>query len=225
MIKEIVIAAYDRDLVWMDKINSDVRKVIYIKGRDAEKGEIFLDNVGRDVHTFFYHIYKNYNNLADYMFFSQDYPFDHFENIVEMVNGDVDDWKQNARLIVGGYYGFHYNSIKNPSKNGGIMWNMKNSEQHGIGKVLSCYSNGSPQHKIGEFDVDELWRELFVGEPPVTYEFIPGGHFCVTKEHIKIRSELFYKKIVDILELDINSPWVIERLECYIFNPKFKSKF
>jgi hypothetical protein len=36
--------------------------------------------------------------------------------------------------------------------------------------------------------------------------------------------EEFYKKIVDFLLEDENSPWMFERLECYIFNNKYKIK-
>ncbi len=34
----------------------------------------------------------------------------------------------------------------------------------------------------------------------------------------------FYGKICNLLTEDIWAPWMIERLECYIFNPKYKTK-
>ena len=52
---------------------------------------------------------------------------------------------------------------------------------------------------------------------------MPGGHFCITKEQILIRTKEFYKKIVDFLLEDEIAPWIIERLECYIFNQNFKT--
>jgi hypothetical protein len=51
---------------------------------------------------------------------------------------------------------------------------------------------------------------------------MPGGHFGITKEHAQLRSKEFYKKVCDLLIDDVNAPWMIERLECYIFNPKIK---
>jgi hypothetical protein len=67
---------------------------------------------------------------------------------------------------------------------------------------------------------------LFEGSYPDDgyYEFMPGGHFGITKEHVYLRSKQFYEKIVTQLERDISAPWNIERLECYIFNPKYKTK-
>ena len=59
MTKELVIAAYDKDLSWVSDINSDVKTTIYRKGTKTDnQNEIFIDpNIGRCVHTFFNHIY------------------------------------------------------------------------------------------------------------------------------------------------------------------------
>lgn len=56
------------------------------------------------------------------------------------------------------------------------------------------------------------------------YEFILGGHFGITKNHVHLRSKKVYEQIVNFLEEDLNAPWMIERLECYIFNPKYTTK-
>lgn len=102
------------------------------------------------------------------------------------------------------------------------MWNLSPSKQHGDGKVLICNSNGSPQDSNSNINVDDYWEKLFTSQKPSEYEFMPGGHFGITKEHAQLRSKNFYKQIIDLLLQDINAPWIIERLECYIFNPKFK---
>ena len=224
--KEIVIAAYDKDLSWVKSLNDDIKTTIYRKGNNHNnENEIFLElNKGRCVHTFFNHIVTNYDSLSDYTFFVQDYPFDHWENVIQVVNGNNYDFVNNSQLIIGGYFGYHWNSITVPSEKGGIMWDLSNSLQHGEGKILSCFSNGYPQDNNPNIDVDRYWRILFEGDPPNNYEFIPGGHFGITNEHVKLRSKEFYQKIVDILIESEHTPWVIERLECYIFNTKFKTK-
>ena len=81
MRKELVIAAYDKDLSWVKSLNDDVKITIYRKGiNNNDDNEIFLEvNKGRCVHSFFNHILTNYDNLSDYTFFVQDYPFDHWE--------------------------------------------------------------------------------------------------------------------------------------------------
>ena len=223
MTRELVIAAYDKDYSWINKLDSEVKVTVYRKG-NGEKltGEIILSpNKGRCVHTFFNHIYQNYDNLSDYTFFAQDYPFDHWENIIQVINeNDIDFYKIACQLNIGGYYGYHYNTITHPGPKGGMMWKLSPSKQHGNGNVLVCNSNGSPQDLNPEINVDSYWNLFFSDPKPNEYEFIPGGHFMVTKDHVRLRSKEFYKQIVDfLLEKEI-APWIIERLECYIFNPK-----
>jgi hypothetical protein len=223
--KEVVVAAYDRDLSWLSELDNDIKKTVYRKGIKVNDTEIFIEeNIGRDVHSFFNHIYTNYYNLSDLTFFVQDYPFDHWENVIEIVNGGIESCNEKATLKIEGYYGFHWNSIKVHSEKGGLMWNLYKSNHHGDGNILACLSNGMPQDHNPNLNVDRYWDMLFSEQLPGVYEFIPGGHFGITKEQILLRSKEFYKVIVDLLSSDVNTPWVIERLECYIFNPKYKTK-
>lgn len=219
MKKEIVIAAYDKSLDWINQINPDVKITIYRKGESQtlKENEIKIEpNKGRCVHSFFNHIYLNYDNLSDYTFFVQDFPFDHWGNILEILNSDIDSIEKNASIVIDGYYGYHNNYF-------GSAWSMYPSSQFGGGSILSCQSNGHPHDTNPNINVDKYWNILFSDNhnPPPYYDFIPGGHFAITKEQIKNRSKEFYKKIVDILIEDEHSPWMIERLECYIFNKNF----
>jgi hypothetical protein len=227
MNKELVIAAYDRDLSWVNEINKDVKITIYRKGtKNNNENEIFLEpNIGRCVHTFFNHIKSNYNNLSDYTFFVQDYPFDHWEDLIDVVNGDAETFKNHSALNIGGYYGYHFNTITVHSEKGGIMYTMHPSQHHGDGKIIACYSNGMPQDHNSNINVDLYWDMLFDEPKPEMYEFMPGGHFGISKEHVHLRPLDFYSKIVNLLEEREIAPWLIERLECYIFNPKYKIKF
>jgi hypothetical protein len=225
MKKEIVIAAYDKNLDWLNRLNANIKKTIYRKGNKSENSnEIYIENnKGRCVHTFFNHILSNYNNLSDITYFVQDYPFDHWENVVEILNEETTTHKEQIKI--GGYYGYHWNTITTPSDKGGIMWSLIPSAHHGKGNILMCNSNGSPQDTNPLINVDEYWNILFHGLPPNVYEFMPGGHFGLTKEHAQLRSKEFYTKIVNLLLKEEVAPWLIERLECYIFNINYKTKF
>ena len=226
MSTELVIAAYDGYLDWLDNVDKKVKITVYRKGEEPKQreDEILIEpNKGRCVHTFFNHLYTNYDNLSDYTFFAQDYPFDHWENVIEILNdGRPETYETTAQLKIGGYYGYHFNTITIPSPRGGCMWNLSESKQHGKGKVLVCNSNGFPQDLNPNIDVDLYWKKLFTSDVPNEYEFMPGGHFGITKKHAQLRSKDFYKQIIDLLLQDIHSPWMIERLECYIFNPEIK---
>lgn len=218
--KEIVISAYDKPTDWLLRLNNDIKRTIYRKGTifPLAEGEILINpNLGRCVHSFFNHLYINYDSLSDYTFFAQDFPFDHWGNIVEIINGDPSTLDKTASLTIGKYHGYHNNTL-------GTAWNMPLSKQFEQGYVLSCSSNGHPQDRNPLINVDKYWDILFDEPKPTTYEFMPGGHFAITKEHVRLRSKELYKKITELLVEDQTAPWMIERLECYIFNPKYKTK-
>jgi hypothetical protein len=221
MKKEIVVAAYDKNLDWLDFINSDIKKTVYRKGNilPLSENEILIEsNAGRCVHTFFNHILKNYDNLSDYTYFVQDYPFDHWGNLIEVINNQTDELLINmcSVNIENGYYGFHNNTL-------GTAWQMYESIHHN-GLIISCNNEGRPQDHAPYINVKLYWDILFQDINPEFYEFMPGGHFILTKEHAHKRSKDFYKIIVNTLENDIYAPWNYERLECYIFNPNYISK-
>ena len=101
---------------------------------------------------------------------------------------------------------------------------MPPSKQFDSGNTLTCSSNGWPQDSNPLIDVDKYWNIIFEGANPPNYEFVPGGHFIITREHVQLRSRNLYKQISDLLVNDITAPWMVERLETYIFNPNYKTK-
>jgi hypothetical protein len=209
MNKELVIAAYQRDYDWVNYINPDVKITIYRKGSSrGSREEIQIENnVGQDVHTFFHHIIQNYNDLADYTFVSQDFPFDHCSYYIDMINSNPNIWNNVAKQHHEGYWAFSDASALNGAT------------------TLKCWPDGLPHHTHTDpLRLDSLWAELFDCETPGMYEFVPAGHFCVTKEQILTRSLDFYKKLLILLETRNNCPYEVERLEPYIFNSKYTSK-
>ena len=198
---ELIIAAYNRNYKeWVDKVSPNVKITVYRKGENLNNEEFFIEeNLGRDVHTFFYHIVKNYNTLSDFTITSQDYPFDHIHNYVDIINGDITTWSNNAKHFFSKCWFF---CTQYP--------------------ILLCDKMGSPAHP--GLDIESVWNELFEEICPTTISFTPSGHFCISKEDIRNRPLNFYKKIIEILETNPKSPWIIERLESYIFNPEYRIK-
>jgi len=69
---ELVIARYNEDLSWLKKLPKSIKITIYNKGNDdIEYPFIKLPNVGRESHTYLYHIIENYDKLADQTIFCQ----------------------------------------------------------------------------------------------------------------------------------------------------------
>lgn len=210
MIKELVVAYYNQDISWTSELSDDISVKIYRKGTIPYlESDIVLPNIGREIHTYFYHIIKNYQNLADYTFFAQDAPFDHFENIIDVINGDEYIWTANASQHFGEYWAFHWNSI-------GTMWNLHKSSQFG-GNVLVCDRNGSGHST--QLSMGEAWDVIARGrEFPEVFEFTPGAHFMVSKTQIRMNPIEYYKDILTYLETSYESPWTLERLIAYIFH-------
>ena len=92
---EIVIARYNEDLNWINKIiDKSIKITIYNKGLDNIKDIsnkynftiIPLKNIGRESHTYLYHIIKNYDNLAEQTIFCQGDSIFHSPDFLKLIN-------------------------------------------------------------------------------------------------------------------------------------------
>ena len=86
----IVVARYNENVEWTKNF---VNVVVYNKGNPMSDDihHFVLNNVGREGHTYYKHIYDNYDNLADYTIFLQANPFDHSPNIISILNNYVNN--------------------------------------------------------------------------------------------------------------------------------------
>ena len=81
----IIVSRYNENVEWTKQF---LNVIIYNKGIPLKDNfnEILLNNVGREGHTYYKHIYDNYDNLTDYTIFLQGNPFDHSPNIISNLN-------------------------------------------------------------------------------------------------------------------------------------------
>jgi hypothetical protein len=83
---EFVIAVYNEDISWVEENEINSSSCIYLKMerevKDIYKSVEKLPNVGREGHTFLYHIIKNYESLADVTVFTQGRISDQCPNLV-----------------------------------------------------------------------------------------------------------------------------------------------
>jgi len=86
----LVIAAYQKDLDWLDKIDNDELEIVLInKGRWTEHPKykcITIPNIGVTDNSFIYYTSTYYDELREYTIFMQDFPFDHYEKALEFLN-------------------------------------------------------------------------------------------------------------------------------------------
>lgn len=197
---ELVISHYEKDITWIDNVTCNT--VIYTKSGLHDTNFIQLENIGREPHTFFHHIIENYNCLPDWLFFSQDDPFDHVSNFLDIINNFPSGLREAKIQIDDNAYFFSNGNYND---------------------VLQCNSNGHPHHD--GLNLTYCWDILFETPIPNVHLFTAGVIFCVSKQQIKNRSIKFYKKCVEILETRASSPWEFERLMPVIFNYKqYQSK-
>ena len=80
---KIVVSRFNENVDWTKQFNN---VLIYNKG-DQIQGitNINLDNVGREGHTYYKHIYDNYDNLDEFTIFLQGNPFDHTPDVINVI--------------------------------------------------------------------------------------------------------------------------------------------
>jgi hypothetical protein len=194
MTKELVVSYYKENLSWLNKIK-DYKITVYNKSDVEIPNTIKLDNVGREMHTYFHHIVTNYDNLSDWVFFTQAEPFDHVRNYDWLLDVFPNSLRY-SRLSIDDCHFFSNGVFK---------------------EKLVSQSNGRP-YNVEILNIDTLWSSLFTSPPIGEYSFVAGCLFCITKEQIRMRDISFYEKCKKITEERERSPWEFERMMFYVFN-------
>jgi len=81
----LIVAKYTEDISWINTINNSLINKIVVYNK-FHKIEPYLPNVGREGHTYLYHIINNYNNLSDYTIFCQGDPIFHCNNFLDLIH-------------------------------------------------------------------------------------------------------------------------------------------
>jgi len=189
---KIIVARYHENISWTKSFSNII---IYNKGEKLEddyNNVVTLDNVGREGHTYYKYIYDNYDNLDEYTVFLQGDPFPHTHNLINILNTYINNKELNLE--------FEFIS----------QW------------IIDCSLEGCRHH--GGLPLMEVYNNLFNDEEkkPNTknrFFFGAGAQFIVSKNRILSRSKEFYKKIITILEKNVNpvEGFVIERFHKLIF--------
>jgi len=110
----IVIARYNEPIEWTSGIIKLAKYIIYNKGSklDYSLPVIHLPNIGREGHTYLYHIINNYDNLSDYTMFLQGQPFDHTPYLECILASD--EWKKPFHVMSCNIFDLIINEKQNP---------------------------------------------------------------------------------------------------------------
>jgi len=206
---QIVVARYNEDIKWLLPFK-DIT-IIYNKGDYhpllSKFHTIYLNNVGRESHTYLYHIINNYNNLKKITIFFQGNISDHNDKIL-----DIEDYFQDKDFI-GKLDNYDINLLK--------------KEINHFGKYKKDLKTGN-MRKSDFLPFDWINNIIGIDLNNISNfsKVVWNANFSIKKELILKKSINFYKNILRYIS-DHSNPeegHFLERSWYIIFNNKYIEK-
>lgn len=202
---EIVVSRFNENIEWTIPYNDIC--TIYNKNIIYLENSIHLLNVGRESHTYLWHIIHNYNNLSDNILFTQGNMSDDHTPFC------INKYMQNKNLTLNLQNKGTINSNRNTY--GFIIHN---------GKWLDEYNSGDMEKETMNF---KEWWNFYIRKtlPKIkNFVFSHGAIFSVSKDIIHENSLGFYIHLIKSVETHKNpeSGHYFERAWFYIFNGNIK---
>ena len=205
---EFVVSRYRENLEWLDSYADHCH--IYDKGGIAMNVAFHqwesLPNVGREAHTYLYHIITNYHHLADVTVFVQGSIKEHREFVYKNLSTYVEETKKK---------GFSF-ALLRPLRDWGSI--------HYVGKWRVERERGL-MHPAKLETIGEFWESIFGSPHPDSALSSLCGFFGVSKHHILIHPKSFYESIISYVNTHVNPEegHYLERIWPSIFSEIYKS--
>ena len=173
---ELVVARYHENLNWLRRVPKTVRVTVYDKHETApHSGATRLPNVGREAHSYLWHIVQRYDDLAPLTVFCQGRPFDHA-------------------------YDFHATlrrCAENPATVGDFapLGHIVDTDDAQGQRLFVNWSKNEDRRRL---DMKAFHRALFEGDGPETYTFRLGAQFAASAALIRRRPRAFYERALQI---------------------------
>jgi hypothetical protein len=252
---ELVIARYNEDLSWLKKIPKSIKITVYNKGNDnIDFPFIKLPNIGRESHTYLYHIINNYDKLADKTIFTQGDSIFHSPGFIDLLKNEklfepvqpltAYYWPNTSKNK--SKYPCPPPNILNYTKNLWIKGNpihVEYMDNNYITRYPFIYLDGHIDYLIASmkklYGIDNLLKfdiERFRLKNVDTNYLIPtcfAAQFCINKNVILENSIDFYNNLMNILIYDIryldngkifDTGHILEKLWLVIFDYKKYNK-
>ena len=211
---KLVIARYNECIKWSNVFSGN--RIIYNKGLNDIDDKIIvpgdeyysLPNIGRESHTFLHYIINNYDNIPEFVAFSQGSLKDH-----EWIRKD---WGKNIflnMLAEAKIYGFsEYKQFS------GNIWNQKFDI-----KVAKKYDKNvfdSNISFINFFKKIGIYDSFNHDEKNDQIKIYPSAFMIISKKNILSRSKSYYEDIIKYCNYHLNpiEGHYFERSWAYIFN-------
>ena len=185
---EFVIAHYNENFDWLKAYADNCH--IYNKNRRTESMDLdfyqweSLPNVGRESHTYLYHIISNYDRLADITVFLQG----SISNHKSLVYNNISFYVHEARKK-----GISVSSQSKLTTWGRIahFGHWKNDLDHG--RLVKS-----------KFTLGEFWSTIFGTPHPNEITCFYGANFGVRKSQILVHPKMFYERIIQFVNYNQN---------------------
>lgn len=220
---EIVISRYNEDLEWLNKCPFSKFPVIcYNKGQNDDytvvnlKKSINLKNVGRESHTYLYHIIENYDKLADVTIFlpgsANSSAYTKYTR-AKMLVDEVSKYK-NTVII-----GVKHDNVRND------LYNFK-MESYVSTTPINNKINPETNLELSKIRPYGKWYDTKFKDVKIQY-ICYSGIISVSKKHILQHSKQYYINLINELSTSSN-PEVghyFERSWVAIFSPSTDAKY
>jgi hypothetical protein len=179
---QIVIARYNEEIHHLEKYKEMI--IVYNKGKPDVPcffETISLPNIGRESHTYLYHIIHNYDHLAEYTFFRQGHMEDH--NVFEL-----DEYLQEKNFI----------------------GNMSTLSVRSLNENIKHYGKFLQDLKRGDLKKAPMnpyqWLSMIGLKLSMNTHFnmVWGANFTVSREVIHRKPKAFYEYLIQFVEYSSN---------------------
>jgi hypothetical protein len=207
MNNQLIIARYNEDLLWLNEWKDKFDVIVYNKGKkDLQENYTIIDlpNIGREAHTYLYHIVNNYDTLAENNIFLQGKIKDLGPNVYQDLNHYINEIKEKGYSAPIGYmFGDYYKNID-------FLADPLYKDQ-----VLSKY------FRLSDITFKDYIIKYFKNLPqymPVSMK----GCFGVSKKNIQSRPKEFYLNLLNSIPEyhTVEEAHFLERLWAFMFTEK-----
>lgn len=195
---EVVVARFRECTAWTRNVPCGVRVTVYDKGGgggdDVGVVPLPLPNVGREAHTYLWHIVQRYESLAPVTVFCQGHPFDHAHDLHRVLRG-IASGGQGVRDFL--WLGFIIDTDDVRGRRLFVPW------------------GGNPEGR--ELPLGAVHEALLGEACPGRVRFYPGGQFAVTSGCVRSRPKAFYERALELAAADDLHAHCFERIWDRVF--------
>lgn len=214
-----VISRYSEDVSWVKSYTDDY--IVYNKGAalGEDYKELLLPNVGNNQRDIFEFIFRNYNNLPEFIAFLQGTPFDHCKK------------EKFDKIIINEHFtaleSYEDNPVTHMHKKDGIGEYMELNDSWYVHHHYINWGRGGPNKIPSVYATfDDFMNSIFKNYQRLEWiRFSPGSQYLIEKKNALYYPRKFWEHLMNILHRnDMAEGHIMERAMWLILNNKYEIK-